>query len=497
MEKMTTSSPIAVYDRMIVSGRLAVRRQWQMFKGALIIVDVLCVMAALMLAYKVRLDGFLLGLQYEHHIDPDMYRWTVAASAPIFVVAAALLGLYRRDNLLGGVVEYKQIIKACTATILAIILTTFWIRDDNFDLSRLWIALAWVFLIVVAMGARFAVRRVGYWLRELGYLFARVLIVGANDQGAAIAHQWCASPRSGMRVVGFLDDFKSVGSKVVGDLAVVGRPTALSAAVHEYQIDEVVVVSSAVAWETFGELVTRNQQATDFAMRLSPGFYELLTSSMAVINKSFVPLLTLHESRIVGVDAFLKWLFDAGMTGIALLLTWPVGVAIALRLRRKHPGQPVFSQQRVCGLLGKPFDLLSFATYGAEHEHADNITRPTLESWLVWTGFDKWPQLINVLRGELSLVGPRPLPIETRVDALRGAHNLASVKPGVLGPWLINDAWRSPNLLNDEVAYVRNWEIWRDVPIVLCALQQHAGRLVKFAPIAADDAPGAREGVLR
>jgi lipopolysaccharide/colanic/teichoic acid biosynthesis glycosyltransferase len=119
----------------------------------------------------------------------------------------------------------------------------------------------------------------------------------------------------------------------------------------------------------------------------------------------------------------------------------------------------------------------------------------------VWTGFDKWPQLINVLRGELSLVGPRPLPIETRVDELRGAHNLASVKPGVLGPWLVNDASRSPDLLNDEVAYVRNWEIWRDVPIVFQALQQHAARMIGFAPRAANDAsatpntpaPGARQ----
>jgi lipopolysaccharide/colanic/teichoic acid biosynthesis glycosyltransferase len=493
MQKSTTSNSIATYDRMIVSGRLAARRQWQLLKAALIIVDGLGVMFALMLAYKVRIDGFLLGLQYEHPIDLNTYRWLVVASAPIWISAAALLGLYRRDNLLGGIVEYKQVIKACSAAIFAIILSTFLVRDENFDLSRLWIVLAWVFSIAITLGARFVMRRVGYLLRERGYLVARVLIVGANDQGAAIARQWRASPRSGMRVVGFLDDFKSVGSKVVGDLAVVGRPTALSAAVHEHQIDEVVVVSSAVAWETFGELVTRNQNATDFTMRLSPGFYELLTSSMAVTNKTFVPLLTLHESRIVGVDAFLKWLFDVGMSCLALLLTWPAGLAIALRLRQKHPGQPALTRQRVRGLLGKPFDLLQFATHGAEHDHLDNVTTRTLESWLVWTGFDKWPQLLNVLRGDLSLVGPRPLPIETRVDELRGAHNLASVKPGVLGPWLVNDASRSPDLLNDEVAYVRNWEIWRDVPIVFQALQQHAVRMLGFAGRSEAEANNARE----
>jgi lipopolysaccharide/colanic/teichoic acid biosynthesis glycosyltransferase len=437
-------------------------------------------MLALMLAYKIRLDGWLLGLDYRHAINLETYRWLVAVSGPIWIVAAALLGLYRRDNLLGGVVEYKQVIKACSAAIFALILATFWVRDDSFDLSRGWILLAWALSIALTLLARFAMRRIGYWLRAGGYLSSRVLIVGANDQGAAIARQWRSSPRSGMRVVGFLDDFKSVGSKVVDDLAVVGRPTALSSAVHEFQIDEVVVVSSAVAWETFGELVTRNQDKGDFTMRLSPGFYELLTSSMAVTNKTFVPLLTLHESRIVGVDRAIKTVFDYGIAAFAFMLTWPAGLMIALVLKRKHPDQPLLARRTVQGLLGKPFGLLQFNTYEAEAEHRDGVYGGSFEAWLVWTGLDKWPQLFNIFRGDMSLVGPRALSPDVRMNELHGAHNLTSVKPGVLGPWLMEDALRSSNLLNDEVSYVRNWEIWRDLPIVLHAVVLHTRRLLAF-----------------
>ncbi len=465
---------------MIVSGRLASRRQWQTLKTALLTVDGIGLVFALMVAFKVRIDGWLLGLQYEHPSDLSYYRWIVVASLPIFWVTATLLGLYRRDNLLGGVVEYKQIIKACSANIFVIILGSFLIRDDNFDLSRGWIVLAWMLSMGTLLLARFCMRRVGYALREHGHLSARVLIVGANDQGAAIAKQWRLSPRSGMRVVGFLDDFKSVGAKVVDELVVVGRPTALTAAVHEYQVDEVVLVSSAVSWETFGELVTGHQRPDDFTMRLSPGFYELLTSSMAVTNKTFVPLLTLHESRIVGVDAAIKTVFDYTLTLIAFLATWPLALLIALRLRAKHPGQPALIHKRAQGLLGRPFDLMLFNTYGSEDRHREGAREQSLEAWLVWTGVDKWPQLLNVLRGELSLVGPRPLGPDTRIETLQGAHNLTSVKPGVLGPWLVHDALRSSNLLNDEVSYVRNWEIWRDIPIVLHALHGHASRVISY-----------------
>ncbi len=470
------------YDRVKFQSRASARREWTLLIGALALVDAACVAFSLNLAYQIRIAGLLFGWAYENVIDPANYAVVVLLSVPIWLAWAALMGLYKRDNLLGGVIEYKQVLKTCSAGIFTIILFTFLLRESAFELSRWWIVLAWMLSTLCMMVARFVMRRVAYGLRRNGYLLSRVLIVGANDQGVAIARQWMESPRSGMHVVGFLDDFKAIGSKVIGELGVVGRPTALVAQAHEHQADEVVVVSSAVAWETFGELVTMKHSKRNYALRLSPGFYEMLTSGMAVTNKTFVPLLTLHESRIVGVEAMIKTVFDYTVALAVVVPTLPGALLLALLLRRKRPGQPVLTRQPSLGLGGRPFDMLLFNTRDAVATHRLGVTRNTIESWLVWTGIDKWPQLLNVLRGEMAVVGPRPLPEGASISETQGAHNLLSVKPGVLGPWIIHDVQSSPDLLHDEVTYVRNWEIWRDIPILMHAVHQHLQRLTSFSP---------------
>jgi lipopolysaccharide/colanic/teichoic acid biosynthesis glycosyltransferase len=468
------TSTLNPLNRMF-TGSPANRAQWRALGGALLVTDTFCVMFALMAAYKLRIDGWLFGWAYNNSTDISAYSLVVLASIPIWIAWASVLGLYRRDNLLGGMIEYKQTAKTCLAAVFTLIVATFWLRNDSFELSRGWIALALLLSVTTMMLARFLMRRVAYALRtRLGWLTARVLIVGANDQGVAIARQWMQSPRSGMRVVGFLDDFKAPGMRVVDEVKVVGRPTALRAAVREHRADEVIVVSSAVAWETFGELMTERREQDDVIMRLSPGFYHLLTSGMAVTNKTFVPLLTMHESRIVGIDAAIKTLFDYTVAAVAFVLTLPAALWVALRLRIAFPGRSVFTSDAVQGQRGMIFQRKRFNVGEANEWPQHGLTR-----WLMRSGFDRWPQLLHVFAGRMSLVGPRAMRADDMTAGPAETRNLHSVKPGVLGPWVARDSASSPSLLEDDVSYVRNWEIWRDIPIVLRAFVRHVGRVTR------------------
>jgi FlaA1/EpsC-like NDP-sugar epimerase len=103
-----------------------------------------------------------------------------------------------------------------------------------------------------------------------------------------------------MQVVGFVDDFKPMGTPVVNNLKVIGRPTSLYELVRQTGANEVVVVPNAVAWETFEEIIARANVQDGYTLRLSPGFYEMLTTSVTVTNKTFVPLLKINETRLVG-----------------------------------------------------------------------------------------------------------------------------------------------------------------------------------------------------
>lgn len=460
--------------------QLASNRQWTALIGALLILDALAVYASLTLAYAVRITSGLLAYGAAH--DPIAYQGFALASAPAWLIIFALFGLYRRDNLLGGLDEYRQVWRACTVGVIAIIVGSFFWRD-GVQLSRGWLALAWAFACSLVGVERFLVRRAGYFLRRRGWFTARVLIAGANDQGCAIARQWLRNPASGMAVVGFVDDFKPVGAPVADGLTVLGRPSELDEIVRRTEAQEVVVVSTAVAWETLEAIIGRSAARNGYIVRFSPGFYETLASSVAITNKTFVPLLTVNEARLVGMDALLKRILDYGLGVPLTLLAAPLLAAIALRLRLARRG-PVLERYPTVGQYGALFAMYKF--------------RP--EPCLARSGLDKLPQLFNVLWGQMSLVGPRPRVVGADSDDPCTAYNFRTVRPGILGPWLVSAAWASGDEAQDELYYVRNWTIWLDLQILA---QTALGLLTTaFRPPArrsrpeknlAIDAPGASE----
>jgi lipopolysaccharide/colanic/teichoic acid biosynthesis glycosyltransferase len=272
-----------------------------------------------------------------------------------------------------------------------------------------------------------------------------------------------------MQVVGFVDDFKPVGAPVTDDLHVLGRPSALHEIARQTGAHEVIVISGAVAWETFEELIGQTTQRNGYTVRLSPGFYELLSTGVAVTSKSFVPLLTVDASRLVGADALLKGVLDSILGLLALLLCSPLLLGLtAARLAWRV--QPPWRGERALGRHGQPFTRHRLAPRPGCSPSADPLSR--------------LPELLDVLTGKLSLVGPRPrLVDEAPVDPLV-AGMLQSVKPGVLGPWLVSEPVSAEQELRDELHYIRNWTIWLDVQIfVQTPLQAlRAARRRLFAP---------------
>lgn len=451
--------------RRIVTERSKLAHEWRTLILVLVIADAICVLGALALAYVVRIDGLL---PYGPTPNYEAYSRLLVVGILVFLACFALVGLYAPDNLLGGIVEYKQVAKGGTVGLMLLMVYTVFARDESFDVSRLWLVLSWVLTLGFVGVMRFFIRRMVYVLRaSRGVLMSRVMIVGANDQGVAIAEQWMRTPASGMQVVGFLDDFKVIGTTVVGNARVIGRPSALDQLSREYNADEIIVVSTAVAWESFGEIVTANGADKGYVLRLSPGFYDLLTTGVAVTNKTFVPLLTIHENRIVGVDAVLKWLLDYGLGTLLAIITLPIGAAIALALKLRNPGAPVIRRQRMNGQGGTVFTMHQFNISSASPMHADIVRHGRrFERFVRFSGMHKLPQLMDVLAGKMSLVGPHPRADVNQVTDMHTMHNLLAVKPGIVGPWVRKDHLRSPDPETDELNYVRNWQIWLDLPIL-------------------------------
>lgn len=500
---------------------------------ALVALDALGVALALGAAYWLRIaSGLLPERAFEEF---PVYLRVSLLIVPIWLIIFVFNHLYDVRYVLDGLDQYTQIAKSCLYGVVSVIMLSYWVRIAT--LSRGWLVLAWLFGLLFVGGGRFLFRRAIYWLRRRGHLRIRTLIVGANEQGKAIARQFRVASGAGVEIVGFIDDFLPVGAIVALDeagdapsakapqrpqrraagagrtqpalvspngrrngpvpeeavsLRVLGGPDRLQDVARDYNVAEVVVVTNAVAWETFQEIMQNaslDGRRAPFEVKLSPGFYEILTTGVRVTQSAFVPLLLVNRERITGVDALLKGLLDFGLGAVGLAITLPMMGLVGLMLRLTADG-PVLERHQVLACGGGVFTtwkyhtglahtprplfahpLLGMANSASQASEPAAIRESERVSWLqrflYHTGLDKLPQVINILRGEMSWVGPRTVSVGQVAQHSAWLPNLLTVKPGITGPWAVGARRTLDDEMRLTMVYIRNWTIWLDLQILL------------------------------
>lgn len=476
--RITKAQPhLMVQDKPVVVSKTTTQydQQWGIVTLTMLVVDAFMVWLGLTLAYTFRIEW--LDYAAPAGFSASSYSLLTLLSLPLFLLLFRVHGLYDRDNLLGGITEYRFMARAVFDGIIFIILTSFILRDSLVDISRGWLLSGLFITTLLMLIERFVLRQVFTRLRKRGWLMARAIIVGANDQGVAMADLWRKDQAHGMNVLGFLDDFKPIGTEVVGGLKVIGRPTALKRMARETGVHEVVVVPSAVAWETYEEIISNASLPNEYTLRLSTGFYETLANGITITNNTAMPLMTINEARLVGVDAMLKRGFDLALLVIATPVAIVLSAFIAVSL--KLMGKKVLAGYQTIGERGKVFTMWKFNTCFASHSgsissfdrpvETQNLEKITwLDGVLYRSGMDKLPQLWNVLVDEMSMVGPRPRVVGSSAIDSRTMPSLQAVQPGIIGPWSISPAYPAPaDELRDELSYVRKWTIWLDAQLAM------------------------------
>ncbi len=394
---------------------------------------------------------------------PRAYALAVALGLGPWLITFYTLRLYDLETVLEDSQEYATAATGCTYGILLLIVLATVFEQSGLALT--WLFVSWVATIVAVSAGRFAMRRVVRSMRRRGHLMARALVVGADEQGRTIARQLRSEVDSGLRVLGFVDDFLPRGTPVQDNLSVLGHPGVLPALVADLGVAEIVVVPGAMAWESLQIILEQMTLAGGPRIRLSPGYYDLLATTPRVAHRNFVPLFVVDSARLSGFDALLKTLLDYGVGLVMVIITLPVFAVVALsRLGR---GGPVFVNHHYLGIAGRSFAARTFAA------------QP--EGRLAATGLDRLPLLWPVLTGRMSLVGPRPIQSDTRERYGRWLASLASVKPGVTGPWAVVPVSAQEEEMRAALYYIRNWTIWLDVQVlaqtVLVTLRRRWGHL--------------------
>jgi exopolysaccharide biosynthesis polyprenyl glycosylphosphotransferase len=458
--------------------------QWVIFRVVLVAVDLLMIGFAFRLSYILRFDVPFGIFDETAFVSLTHYNQLGLRAAGLWVLIFWLNGLYARENLLGGTREYSSIFRSSSEGVLGIIIAGFlfsWVI-----VSRGWLVMAWVFTITFVILGRFILRRVVYFLRRHGYFLTPAVIVGANQEGRWLAEQLQKWETSGLHVVGFVDKKFAATTPLFNNLVNLGSVEQLGEIIEQFQIGEVILASSAFSTRDYlMDIFKKYGISNTVNLRMSSGLYEVITTGMTVNEFAYVPLVNVHKVRLTGTDIMLKTILDYTLSVIGVIVLSPLFVLLAILIKFSSSG-PILHKRRVMGLNGRQFYALKFRTM---HVNGDEILnrRPELKEELARNhklkndprvtrigailrkiSFDELPQLFNVLRREMSLVGPRMISPEEVAMYKQFDMNLLTVMPGITGLWQVSG--RSDISYDERVRldmyYIRNWSIWLDLQLL-------------------------------
>jgi lipopolysaccharide/colanic/teichoic acid biosynthesis glycosyltransferase len=359
------------------------------------------------------------------------------------------------------------VLHACTYAAFAVLALSFLL---DVGVSRGALILEWGIACLFVGGHRFFFRRLVFRLRRSGRLVRRALIAGTDEHAIAIARQ-LSNDTAGWRVLGFLDDYRPVGTEVTDGLRVVGDPSAAVQLARSFGASDLILLPHAVSWEAQRDLLELAASCDEPVIRLAPGLYQLLAAGTRPMEANFVPLLTLERLRITGPDAVMKAALDYGVALAAMPL---VGGMLALLwvASRFSGGGPVLLRRRALGLRGRPFHLLVPARpQGPEPQRGLRRQPWRLQQALASGRLGKLPNVLNILAGRMSLVGPRALTASADLLQQPWTRTLILVRPGLTGPGIADgDGWALDEQAIRDVAYVREYSLWMDLRLLFASL---------------------------
>ena len=430
-----------------------------------------------------------LALRYNTPIGEPFPHITVQNVRFELHLAVALLGavgfislsVYNPRKILRWVDEVQRVALANTVVSFSLMGALYML---NVDLPRLGFLYYYLLSTALLVGYRLLLRGFYRLRQHHPDSHSRVLIVGAGRIGSEVVNEFRQNRWPGLDMVGFLDDDpEKVGQEIDG-LPVLGSASRVKSAVQEHRIDEVILALPSRAHERLNDLVAMLYDQP-VRVRVVPDFFDLAFHNATVESMGGVLLIGLRDPAIDGVQRLMKRLMDIVLSALALIIMSPIFIVCALAIKLGDGGPVLYKSERA-GENGKPFKMLKFRSMRpdadkeletvAQVDEEGNIVHKRQEDsrvtrvgrFLRRTSMDELPQLINVLKGEMSLVGPRPeLPWMVEKYQLWQRKRFA-VPQGMTGWWQINGRSDAPMHLHTEhdLYYIQNYSLWLDIRIL-------------------------------
>lgn len=460
--------------------------------------------ACFVLAFRIRAVGPVLS--------PTAWAWSrdfvpYAGILYFAVIIRLTMLIYQRIYRFHGAFSYARemikVFKAVSVGSLLMISWAFLFRGGfafrEFSYSRSVFALDFVLALVFYSAFHLTLRAVQTRFRRRGINLIPTLIVGANSEAEQTMGELRRRRDLGYRVIGIVTPEES---EVIPELRreIIGELEDLPALIRDLEIQEVIITEQSLPSERLFESMMRVGRRQRVEFRFAPNLFNLLPQKTSVEQIGVLPMVRLFREPLSDIQRFSKRAADIMIAATAMLILSPLWIIVAIMIKLDSPGRALFRQERV-GMDGRIFLCYKFrtmtagsdenlhreayqkniigeaATAGDGHEPVFGKVRddPRITRFgrrLRRSSIDEMPQFLNVLKGDMSIVGPRPpIPYEVEEYDIRHRKRL-DMKPGITGLWQISGRNRLPfdEMVRIDLYYIENWSFWLDLKIMLLTL---------------------------
>lgn len=457
-----------------------IRENQRLFNLLLVIIDILVISFSLFLAWYIRFETDLLGFGkgvwgFNHYMMPLIFI------IPSYIFIYYVFGLYTPQRTQKNILS--EALRILNANIIGLFfITTMLFAFEVTEYSRYLLAMFGLFSTTFSILERFGVRKSLKFIRSRGHNIKYIMIIGAGELGRKVSRTIGQNEYMGYNIVGFLDDNLEKNEKVNGS-KVIGSVKDLENVISNNLIDRVIITVAPRHYDLL-ESIVETCEKCGVRAEIVPDYYRYIPATPHIDIIEGIPIIQIRQVPLDNLfNKFVKRLFDIVMVVPAIIILSPLLIITAILVKITSTGPIIYKQERL-GLNKESFYMYKFRSMKVQDTEGEKFQWTTKDdhrktrfgSFIRRTSIDELPQFFNILKGEMSLIGPRPERpplVEKFKDEVPKYMIKHHVRPGMTG-WAQVNGYRGNTSLfkriEHDIYYVENWKLSLDIVIFLRTL---------------------------